>query len=226
MRTDSRELLTAAGASAGVALLISLFVAWHGTPIPGDVGVIREFQEWTALRRNEGWINPLGAMEIQLPLLAILLAMATFGTYAGLPFATARQRVEAIGILCAAFALRFLTGPLKEGVRAERPAGFDLHIARDFAGYGFPSGHVYSDVLVFGAVAAVAPLVFGRFAGGGVRVFCIAIILLAGPARMVVGAHWPSDVLGGYLWGFAALCLALAAGKHAARRFEPFAARN
>jgi undecaprenyl-diphosphatase len=220
MRTDSRQLLTAAGASGLMALAITLFVAWHGTPVPGDVSVIREFQGWTALQRNEGWINPLGSMEIQLPLLAIALAMATFGTHAGFAFADRRQRFEAIAILAAALALRFLTGPLKEAARAERPAGFDLHVARDFAGYGFPSGHVYSDVLVFGVLAVVAPVLVGRFAGSAVRVACLTIIVLAGPARMVVGAHWPSDVAGGYLWGFAALCLAIAAGQHAARRFD------
>jgi len=220
MRTEPRQLLTAAGASGLAALAITIFVAWHGTPIPGDVSVIREFQGWSALQRNEGWINPLGNMEVQLPLLAMAIALATFGTRAGFPDVTPRQRLEAIAILSAAFALRFLTGPLKEVARAERPAGFNLHVARDFSGYGFPSGHVYSDVLVFGVLAFVAPLLFGRLLGSGVRVACLAIIVLAGPARMVVGAHWPSDVAGGYLWGFAALCLAVAAGQHFARRLE------
>lgn len=217
MTTDSRQLLTVSGTSALAALLITLFVAWHGTPVPGDVGVIREFQGWEVLRRNEGWINPLGSLELQLPLMAGALLLVTLGPRAGLPISGSIERAQAIGILAAALALRFLTGPLKEAARAERPAGFDLHVARDFAGYGFPSGHVYSDVLVFGVLAVVAPVILGRFFGSAARVLCLAIILLAGPARMVVGAHWPSDVLGGYLWGIAALCLALAAGRRMAR---------
>lgn len=219
MKTDWTQLLTAAGASAFAALAITFFVAWHGTPVPGDVSVIRGVQDWAALRRNEEWINPLGSMEFQLPALAIALAVATVGTHASFSDSSRRQRMEVICMLGVALALRFLTVPLKEIARAERPAGLDLHIARDFAGYGFPSGHVYSDVLVFGVLAVAAPVLFGKFVGSGMRVFCLAVILLAGPARMVVGAHWPSDVAGGYLWGVAALCLAMAAGRRFSREF-------
>ena len=84
---------------------------------------------------------------------------------------------------------------------------------RQFDGYGFPSGHVYGDVLIFGVLAVIAPVVFGRTAGAAARVLCLAVIVLAGPARMVIGAHWPSDVLGGYLWGATALCLAVIGGR-------------
>jgi len=38
---------------------------------------------------------------------------------------------------------------------------------------------------------------------------CLALILLTGYGRILVGAHWPSDVLGGYLWGGLLLLLAL-----------------
>jgi membrane-associated phospholipid phosphatase len=38
---------------------------------------------------------------------------------------------------------------------------------------------------------------------------------------MIVGAHWPSDVLGGYLWGLAALALVVALATIIGRRFHP-----
>jgi undecaprenyl-diphosphatase len=127
------------------------------------------------------------------------------------PGGGAIERTHAIWVLGIALALRFVNTPLKQATQADRPlADLGVHVTRDFAGYGFPSGHVYSDVLIFGAIAFVAPAIFGRTAGAAIRVTCVAIILMAGPARMVVGAHWPSDVAGGYLWGVAALCLCLA----------------
>ena len=218
MKAHSRELLRLAGGCGAVAFALTLFVAWHGTPIPGDVGVIERFQSWGALRRNEGWINPLGSIEWQTPIVLAALALAAFGHRAGIAGGTPTQRTEAIWLLLVASALRLLSGPLKEIARAERPRpDFGLHVLREFDGYGFPSGHVYSDVLVYGALAIVAPVLAGRLAGSAARVVCLAVIVLAGPARMVVGAHWPSDVAGGYLFGIAAICLAVVASRRIAK---------
>ncbi len=215
---DSGELLRFAGAAALAALALTLYVAWHGTPIPGDIRVIEEFQGWTALRRNEGWINPLGSIEWQLPIVLGALILAAFGHRMGFDGGSPAQRTEAVWLLVSAFVLRLMTNPLKELARAERPhADLGLSVLRDFEGYGFPSGHVYADVLIFGSVAIAAPIIAGRLAGSIIRVVCLAIIVLAGPARMVVGAHWPSDVLGGYLFGAAALCLAVVASRRIAK---------
>ena len=52
-----------------------------------------------------------------------------------------------------------------------------------------------------GSSAAIARLV--------VVAACLALILLTGYGRILVGAHWPSDVLGGHLWGGLLLLLAL-----------------
>ena len=51
----------------------------------------------------------------------------------------------------------------------------------------------------------VALLVLRRAAA----IVCLALILLTGYGRILVGAHWPSDVLGGYLWGALLLLLAI-----------------
>lgn len=211
--------LTRTAAITGItALLLTLFVAWHGTPIPGDVRVIREFQDLDFIRRNEDWVNSLGLLQWQIPLLLGAVALAGLGHRLGFQGGTARERAEAIWILLGALVLRFLTVPMKPTVGAERPSSdWALRITHDFGGYSFPSGHTYSAVLVFGALAIVAPALLGRTAGTAVRVFCIAIVLLAGPARMVVGAHWPSDVIGAYLWGVAALCLACLVSRPLAR---------
>jgi undecaprenyl-diphosphatase len=211
--SSQRDLMRVAAYSAGVALLLTLYVAWHGTPIPGDVAVIRKFQAVGFFDDNERWVNALGLFSWQVGLVALGLLIAAFGPAAGLTAGSRQQRTAAIWSLLIALGLRVLSTPLKEMAQAKRPSlDFHVRVNAEFPGYGFPSGHVYSDVLIFGTLAVVAPRLVGPAAGAAVRVLCLAVIVLAGPSRMSIGAHWPSDVLGGYLWGTAALCLAVAGG--------------
>ncbi len=74
---------------------------------------------------------------------------------------------------------------------------------------GFPSGHVFGEVAVYGLVFAYVPRVIAfRPLAWAVRLFCAAVIVLGGPARVYAGAHWPSDVIGSML--LAALYLGIA----------------
>ena len=64
--------------------------------------------------------------------------------------------------------------------------------------YPYPSGHMLRAVLLLGAVFALWP---NRLAGAAV------VLALAGAAgaRVYLGTHWPSDVVGGALLGLAGL---------------------
>ena len=52
----------------------------------------------------------------------------------------------------------------------------------------------------------------------GTVVACISLIALVGYGRIYVGAHWPSDVLGGWLWGAILLVIAVGITRLAERR--------
>ena len=83
----------------------------------------------------------------------------------------------------------------------------------------FPSGHAMSGVtmwVVLGVILLVAP-VGGRLPRV-VGVLAIAIGVLMGPSRLVLGVHWPTDVLAGWLLGGAVVCGTAAAVRWFARR--------
>lgn len=73
-------------------------------------------------------------------------------------------------------------------------------------GLGFPSGHSSGAMILFGALAWVS---WQNLPPGMLRLVAVTgsfvIVLLVGAARIFTGAHWPSDVLGGYLLAIATL---------------------
>lgn len=92
---------------------------------------------------------------------------------------------------------------LKELIQDPRP--FQLHpdqvealVEQD--GFGFPSGHVNSTIVVWGTAA----LYFGkRWAYWAVA----GLALVMGWARMYLGVHYPQDVVGGAVFGLLTLWL-------------------
>ena len=63
----------------------------------------------------------------------------------------------------------------------------------------YPSGHA-SNAMAFFLLAALVlaikrPMLW--------RSLAVALALLIGTSRIVLGVHWPSDVIGGWLWGAA-----------------------
>ena len=82
-----------------------------------------------------------------------------------------------------------------EGIRILRVVEPEADI-NDIAaqGYSFPSGHSTNAATVFGALAV-------NLRKRWVTAVAIVIPLLTGISRFVVGAHYPTDVLGGWLLG-------------------------
>lgn len=210
------EILQLGAITALAAIGLTLWVGYEQAPIAGDVWLTKRIQEIAQLQRNEGLINGMLVWLWAFLGAAVLLTLFRH-RMGGRP--KHPQRREALAAFAAGVVLMYGSQVLKELVQSPRPVvEFGVRVDQLRDSYGFPSGHVYSDVLIYGLLAVMAPAyVPGRLVPV-VRVLCLAVILLAGPARVVIGAHWPSDTIGGYLWGGAALCLAVWFGRWVSQR--------
>ena len=109
-------------------------------------------------------------------------------------------------VVAIALAIRVVNSGLKEIVESPRPTPDLVRVTDHASGYGYPSGHASSAMLVVGAVAWVAARhVRSRAWRAVIWIAAIALIALTGIGRVRVGVHWPTDVLGGWLWAGAAL---------------------
>ena len=193
-----RSSLWAAFAVFGLAVALSLATLGDRRP-PGDVSLARVIQDVPVPAAAElaGLAHWLGLLEVTLVLAAPLVLIALWRGY----------RPEAV-LLAAAVGVRALTPYLRSIVDSPRPSSGEIRVTEAADGHGFPSSHALGAVLLFGAVAFLASQVIHRqWVRLAVQGIAIAAILVTGYGRVYDGVHWPSDVLGAYLWGSGALLI-------------------
>lgn len=84
-----------------------------------------------------------------------------------------------------------------------RPRPVVDHVVATAFGKSFPSGHAMSSTVVYGALlVALLPMVRRRRRPLVVSV-AVAVVLLVGTSRLLLGVHFLSDVVGGYVLGLA-----------------------
>ena len=183
------------------ALLITaavFFLAWAYPTFPGDHWAMQWLLGWE--HQRAGWLDTSALAVTNLGgWIAALVMMA--GLFL---FLLARgRRVDAFIVLLSGVPL--LAGLLlKELVGRARP---DLWLTgSEPSGMSFPSGHA-TFAMVFGGILIVliGEAVSDAPARRAIQLVLILLILAIGASRVYLGVHWPSDVLGGYLFGGAAL---------------------
>ncbi|MHB8575258.1 MAG: phosphatase PAP2 family protein, partial [Dehalococcoidia bacterium] len=106
--------------------------------------------------------------------------------------------------------LRIVDSLVKVFVNRPRPSATLVHVTENGKESSFPSGHVFSAVLLYGVLLVLIEMLpLPRVARRSLQTLCAVVAVLMGPARVYAGMHWPSDVLGGYLWGGLLLLLML-----------------
>ena len=104
-------------------------------------------------------------------------------------------------------------------IHRPRPTGV-AHTTSNLIGYSYPSGHagffLWLSVLALVLLARRLP----RPLYVACWVLAAALVVAAAVSRVYVGAHWPSDVVGGLLVGLAWICLSLSLGRLTKPIFE------
>jgi undecaprenyl-diphosphatase len=95
-------------------------------------------------------------------------------------------------------------------ILVNRPRPVVDHPVATAMGHSFPSGHAMSSVVTYGALLLVfLPLVTGRWRHLTVGLISV-LILGIGTSRLLLGVHFVSDVVGGWILGLAWLLGAVA----------------
>ena len=177
-------------AAAGTALA---FAARGAGPLPGDLLVARLLQG----------LGGLGGLVGALLFRADIVVWPVLTTALAVTLLLRRWSSAALVFLASLTGL--LTGiALKRIVARPRPSAELVHVLDAEQGYGFPSTTACLSVVLLGVVVylvwwAPLPRPIQVVALGAASVS----ILVIGVSLVYAGEHWPSDVLGGWLFGTA-----------------------
>lgn len=182
-----------------VAFVLFSAVAGTGVTFWPDYGLIRIFQQAasTPLDAFGNALSVVGGWELTGVLLLVLVGVMYKWGHRGIAV-----RIFALFLVTAL--LEFLlkmylpVTPIPQSLGRGGEFAPTLEIIYP---YPYPSGHMLRSTILLGALY----LWSGRRSVG---LLVATLLLMMGATRIYLGVHWPSDVLGGFLLGVAALCLA------------------
>ncbi len=97
---------------------------------------------------------------------------------------------------------RVMSVVVKELVDRPRPSDSLVNVVHQLSDPSFPSGHVLGATLFYGFLVYCAEVAISeRRLRRVIQSGLVLVIGLMGYARVQLGAHWPTDVLGGYALG-------------------------
>jgi len=176
-----------------VAVLATSVFAHSNARFPGDLSLELRLQGISAAGLQQGVkaVSKLGD-DVGAAVLVVVAAVL---------FWVRRHRGESLFML-AIGVLGFAGRELKPFVDRPRPTPNLVRVLETESTGSFPSGHSIFAFAFFGMLFYLAGV---HIKNAALRMLaqaaCVVLILLIGASRVYLGAHWPSDVIGGYLVG-------------------------
>ncbi|MPZ94380.1 MAG: phosphatase PAP2 family protein [Propionibacteriales bacterium] len=216
MLIDRRAGVLAIAAAALLVLLSALVIVPWQPLVDFDLAVLRSVDGWmhdhdgvaAAARWVSRWLQPT-TWRIALPLLALFLWRKEYrGTAIWIVAGTALE-ASTVAVI-------------------KRAVGRDRNVFADpidtTSGFAFPSGHTSGAALVAGVTIVLASMFLRRRSTRiSAYVAAVAFAALLGLDRILLGVHYPSDVVGSYLLVTLILAGLAAVIEGAVRRPQPTA---
>ena len=186
----------------GFAVFAALAVLASATTfLPGDLAIARWIQSvsWGPISSTFGVISWLSGGPQDVLAVGTVVAVAVL-----------HRRAALFALFAMADAGLYLV--INTAIQKARPVEGLVTVTEHAAAFAFPSGHatfvvtiVVVLLLCLGLRLFVDRRLFGLMALVG-----LAVVLTVGIERVYVGAHYPSDVLGGFILAFSWLCFVIA----------------
>lgn len=171
----------------GFAVLTVAMLNHFSTPL--DQTLLADARGWQGYRTLWQWISE----SANIPLIVIGVGLVLYLWF------THRRR-EAVVVAVVLIAVTAGSEGIKQLVARPRPSGTDPNIPGVV--YSYPSGHVLEALTIFGMLAIrVVRSHAARILAAVVVVAVLIEVVLVGIARVSLSAHYPTDVLAGWLGG-------------------------
>ena len=198
MRKQTKETIGVIGLAFLVLVILSVFV--HYSPVLRlDVSISRDLQSEGSTALTKGFIYwalvLVSSMGNVIPSAVIVLGLSTL-------FWLYKYKKEAIFILLAPISVG-LNSILKLIINRPRPTSGLVNVVFPEANSSFPSSHTVFYTVLFGflILAAFNAKRFPLWLRVVIGLFSTVMVVLVSFSRIYLGAHWASDVIGGYIFG-------------------------
>lgn len=207
LRKFERRELTWLVVGLGACLLLFAFIRLAGAVMEGDTQAL-DMRILVALRDAADPADPVGPPWLEAALLdltaigsptvlgLVVLAVAGFLVLQG------RYRTAVVLIVALASA-GLLNEALKGTFGRPRPTVVP-HLRAVMSSTSFPSGHAMQSAIIYLTLGAMLTRLANRRV---TKIYCMAtaafVTFLVGVSRVYLGVHYPTDVVGGWIFGFA-----------------------